>query len=89
VLERAKALPAKTDEKMRELMLCQAAGPGMTFYNISRLIFQPTEAAEGKEYVSLLSDQDQMRDDHLPRNQADSGRRHNQRSPRRESCGRA
>ena len=32
VLERAKALPPKADEKMRELMLWQAAGPGMTFH---------------------------------------------------------
>ena len=60
VLERAKALPAKADEKMKELMLCQAAGPGMTFYNTSRFVFQPTEAAKGKKYVSLLSDQDQI-----------------------------
>jgi len=60
LLERAKALPAKADEKMRELMLCQAAGPGMTFYNTSRFVFQPTEAAQGKKYVSLLSDQEQI-----------------------------
>ena len=60
LLERAKALPPKADEKMRELMLCQAAGPGMTFYNTSRFVFQPTEAAQGKKYVSLLSDQEQI-----------------------------
>ncbi len=41
-------------------MLCQAAGPGMTFYNTSRFVFQPTEAAQGKKYVSLLSDQEQI-----------------------------
>ena len=60
LLERAKALPAKADEKMRELMLCQAAGPGMTFYNTSRFVFQPTEAAQGKKYVFLLSEPDQI-----------------------------
>jgi type I restriction enzyme M protein len=60
VLERAKSLPAKADEKMKELMLCQAAGSGMTFYNTSRFVFQPTEAAKGKKYVSLLSDQEQI-----------------------------
>ena len=59
-VERVKALPPKADEKMRELMLCQAAGPGMTFYNTSRFVFQPTEAAQGKKYVSLLSDQEQI-----------------------------
>ena len=41
-------------------MLCQAAGPGMTFYNTSRFVFQPTEVAQGKKYVSLLSDQEQI-----------------------------
>ena len=41
-------------------MLCQAAGTGMTFYNTSRFVFQPTEAAKGKKYVSLLSDQEQI-----------------------------
>jgi type I restriction enzyme M protein len=60
VLERAKALPRKADETMKDLMLCQAAGPGMTFYNTSRFVLQPTEAAKGKGYVSLLSDQEQI-----------------------------
>ena len=50
LLERAKALPLKADEKMRELMLCQAAGPGMTFYNTSRfvnlLFFDDSEALD-------------------------------------------
>ena len=49
VLERAKAqLPVKADEMMKELRLCQAAGPGMTFYNTSRFVFQPTEAAKAR-----------------------------------------
>jgi hypothetical protein len=45
---------------MKDLMLCHAAGPGMTFYNTSRFLLQPTEAAKGKGYVSLLSDQEQI-----------------------------
>ena len=53
-MEKGKTLPTKADEKMKELMLCQAAGAGMTFYNTSRFVFQPTEAAKGKKYVSLL-----------------------------------
>jgi type I restriction enzyme M protein len=60
VLERAKVLPERADEKMKDLMLCQAAGPGMTFYNTSRFVLQPTETANGRSYVSLLSDQDQI-----------------------------
>jgi type I restriction enzyme M protein len=60
VLEKAKTLPKKADEAMRDLMLCQAAGKGMTFYNTSKFVLQPTEAAKGKGYVSLLSDQDQI-----------------------------
>ena len=32
----------------------------MTFYNTSRFVFQPTEAAKGKKYVSLLSDQEHI-----------------------------
>ena len=49
LFERAKALPPKANEKMRELMLCQAAGPGMTFYNTSRfnlLFFDDSERAD-------------------------------------------
>ena len=60
VLEKAKALPARADEKMKELMLWQAVGRGMTFYNTSRFVFQPTEAAKGKKFASLLADQDQI-----------------------------
>ena len=45
---------------MKELMLSQAAGAGIPFYNTSRFVFQPTEAAKGRKYVSLLSDQDQI-----------------------------
>ena len=59
-MEKGKTLPTKADEKMKELMLCQAAGAGMSFYNTSRFVFQPTEAAKGKKYVSLLSDQEQI-----------------------------
>jgi hypothetical protein len=54
-LEKAKALPAKADKKMKELVLCQAAGPGMTIYNTIRFVSQPTESAKGKKYVSLLA----------------------------------
>ncbi len=60
VLDRAKARPTRADETMKDLMLCQAAGPGMTFYNTSRFVLPPTEAAKGKTYVSLLSDQEQI-----------------------------
>lgn len=60
VLEKAKGLPKKADEAMRDLMLCQAAGKGMTFYNTSKFVLQPTEVAKGKGFVSLLSDQDQI-----------------------------
>jgi len=62
VLEKAKGLPKKADEAMRDLMLCQAAGKGMTFYNTSKFVLLPTEMAKGdsKNFVSLLSDQDQI-----------------------------
>ncbi len=60
VLEKASGLPKKADEAMRDLMLCQAAGKGMTFYNTSKFVLQPTEVAKGKGFVSLLSDQDQI-----------------------------
>lgn len=38
VLDKAKGLPKSADEKMRDLMLCQAAG--QTFYNLSKFTFQ-------------------------------------------------
>ena len=60
VLEKAKSLPKKADEAMKDLMLCQAAGKGMTFYNTSKFVLQPTEVAKGKKFSSLLSDQDQL-----------------------------
>lgn len=60
VLEKAKALPKKADEAMKDLMLCQAAGKGMTFYNTSKFVLQATEVAKGRKYSSLLSDQDQL-----------------------------
>ena len=60
VLEKAKGLPKKADEAMKDLMLCQAAGKGMTFYNTSKFVLQPTEVAKGRGFVSLLSDQDQI-----------------------------
>jgi type I restriction enzyme M protein len=61
VLQKAATLPKKADEAMRDLMLCQAAGTGMTFYNTSRFVLQPTESVRGgRGFVSLLSDQDQV-----------------------------
>lgn len=60
LLDRAKALPPKADEKMRELMLCQAAGAGMTFYNTSRfvnlLFFDDSEALTKKGVIRALYD---------------------------------
>src|SRR5436305_6049759 len=44
VLAKAKALPAKADEQMKELMLCQAAG--LSFYNLSRFVFQATDRVD-------------------------------------------
>ena len=59
-MERAKALPPKADEKMKELLLCQAAGPGMTFYNTSRfvnlLFFDDSEALTKKGVIRTLYD---------------------------------
>ena len=60
VLVKAKSLPKKADEAMKDLMLCKAAGRGMTFYNTSRFVLQPTDVAKGKKFSSLLSDQDQL-----------------------------
>lgn len=56
VLEKAKNLPKKADETMKDLMLCQAAGKNMTFYNTSKFVLQPTDVAKGKKFSSLLSD---------------------------------
>ena len=60
LLERAKALPAKADEKMREPTLCQAAGPGMTFFNTSRfvnlLFFDDSGALTKKGVIRTLYD---------------------------------
>ena len=58
VLERAKILPAKADDAMKDMMLGQTAG--QSFYNLSRFVFQKTEAVGGKGYVSLLGDQEQI-----------------------------
>ncbi|QDT48916.1 putative type I restriction enzymeP M protein [Symmachiella dynata] len=60
VLAKVKSLPTKADEAMRDLMLCQAVGKGMTFYNTSKFVLQPTDVAKGKKFSSLLSDQDQL-----------------------------
>src|SRR4051812_36254506 len=55
VLAKAKTLPAKADEQMKELMLCQAAG--RSFYNVSKFVFQATDqVGKAKPYVSLFSD---------------------------------
>src|SRR5438046_182654 len=55
VLARVGTLPAKADEKMRELLLCQAAG--FSFYNLSKFVFQATDAVpRGAPYVSLFAD---------------------------------
>src|SRR5262249_2773720 len=55
VLARAPALPAIADEKMKELMLRQAAG--FSVFNASKFVFQAT-AAVPKEapFVSLFAD---------------------------------
>ncbi len=58
VLDKAKALPAKADETMRDMMLCQTAG--QTFYNLSRFTFQQTAAVSAKGLASLLGDQEQI-----------------------------
>lgn len=58
VLERAKTLPAKADDAMKDMMLGQTAG--QSFYNLSRFVFQKTDAVGGKGYVSLLGDQEQI-----------------------------
>ena len=38
VLDKAKSLPKKADEAMRDMMLCSAAG--QSFYNLSKFTFQ-------------------------------------------------
>jgi type I restriction enzyme M protein len=58
VLDKAKALPAKADEAMRDMMLCQTAG--QTFYNLSQFVLQPTAAVTAKGLASLLGDQEQI-----------------------------
>ncbi len=58
VLAKAKALPKRADEAMKDLMLSQAAG--QSFYNLSKFAFQPTDAAKGRAFVSLLGDQEQI-----------------------------
>ena len=47
VLDKAKSLPKKADEAMKDMMLCSAAG--QSFYNLSKFTFQ-----------SLLGDQDHI-----------------------------
>ncbi len=47
VLDKAKALPKKADEAMKDMMLCSAAG--QSFYNLSKFTFQ-----------SLLGDQEHI-----------------------------
>ena len=44
LLEKAKKLPKKADEAMKHMMLCQAAGPNMTFYNTSRFVFSTSSS---------------------------------------------
>ena len=59
VLARAKSLPKKADDKMKDLMLCQASG--VQFYNLSRFAFQPTDAIDGKaKHQSLMADTDNL-----------------------------
>ncbi len=58
VLAKAKALPAKADEKMKDSLLCAAAG--LSFYNLSQFVLQKTDAVTGKGYASLLGDQEQV-----------------------------
>lgn len=60
VLERVETLPAKADDVMRDVMLSQTAG--QSFYNLSRFVFQKTDAVTGKGYASLLGDQEQIAD---------------------------
>src|SRR4051812_49685477 len=55
VLARVPTLPPKADEKMKELLLGQAAG--FSVYNTSRFVFQATDAVpKAAPYVSLLAD---------------------------------
>lgn len=55
VLARVPTLPAKADEKMKELLLCQAAD--LPLYNTSKFVFQATDAVpKSAPYVSLFAD---------------------------------
>jgi len=54
ILAKVPGLPARADEQMKELLLCQAAG--LSYYNTSRLVFQATDAApKAAPYVSLFA----------------------------------
>jgi type I restriction enzyme M protein len=55
VLARVATLPAKADEKMKELMLCQASG--FSCYDLSRFVFQATDQVpRSASCVSLFAD---------------------------------
>ena len=56
VLKQSGSIPAKADDDMRDLLLKQASDH--SFYNLSKFVFQPTDVAKGKDFVSLLSDDD-------------------------------
>ncbi len=60
VLTKATTLPAGADATMKDLILCQTAGPGMTIYNTSRFVLQRPDAVSGKGYASILGDQEQI-----------------------------
>ena len=59
VLTKAKSLPAKADEQMRDMLLCRAAG--QSFYNLSPFVLQPIGSIEkSMPYQSLIADQGQL-----------------------------
>lgn len=59
VLGKAKSLPAKADEQMRDMLLCRAAG--QSFYNLSPFVLQPIGNIEkSMPYQSLIADQGQL-----------------------------
>ena len=59
VLARAKTLPKKADDKMKDLMLRQASR--VQFYNLSQFAFQPTDAiAKNAKHQSLMADADNL-----------------------------
>lgn len=59
VLAKVPTLPAKADEKMKELMLCQAAG--FSVFNSSKFVFQATDTVpKTAPYVSLFADPDHL-----------------------------